>query len=126
MIHHNSPDQIHYQILKHLPEASLQCILKVLNKIWETGEFPPSLGEATIIPIAKPGKDSEDPNNYRPIALTSCVWKTMERMINKRLVWYLESSSLITEAQSGFRKTLSTMDHLVRFVTFVREGFLKG
>ena len=43
-----------------------------------------------------------------------------------RLVWYLESSSLITEAKSGFRKTRSTMDHLVRFETFVREGFLKG
>ena len=77
------------------------------------------------MPIAKPGKDSKDPNNYRPIALTSCVCKTMERMINDLLDWYLESSSLITEAQSGFRKTQSTMDHLVRFVTCVREGFLK-
>ena len=120
------PDQIHYQILKHLPGASLQCLLKVFNNIWETGEFPPSWREAIIIPIAKPGKDSNDPNNYRPIALTSCVCKTMERMINDRLVWYLESSSLITEAQSGFRKTRSTMDHLVRFETFVREGFLNG
>ena len=45
-------------------------------------------------------------------------------MINDHLVWYLESSSLITEAQSGFRKTRTTMDHLVRFETFVREGFL--
>ena len=120
------PDQIHYQILKHLPGASLQCLLKVFNNIWETGEFPPSWREATIIPIAKPGKDSKDPYNYRPIALTSCVCKTMERMINDRLVWYLESSSLITEAQSGFRKTRSIMDHLVRFETFVREGFLNG
>ena len=48
----------------------------------------------------------------------------MELMINDRLVWCLESSSLITEAQSGFRKTRSTMDHLVRSETFVREGFL--
>ena len=47
-------------------------------------------------------------------------------MINDRLVWYLESSSLITEAQSGFRKTRSIMDHLVRFETFVREGSLNG
>ena len=120
------PDQIHYQILRHLPGASLQCLLKVFNNILETGKFPPSWREATIIPIAKPGKDSKDPNNYCPIALTSCVCKTMERMINDRLVWYLESSSLITEAQSGFRKTRSTMDHLVRFETFVREGFLNG
>ena len=48
----------------------------------------------------------------------------MERMINYLLVQYLESSSLITEAQSGFRKKPSTMDHLVRFETSVREGFL--
>ena len=48
----------------------------------------------------------------------------MERMIHDRHVWYLESSSLITEAQSGFRKTRSTIDHLVQFETFVREGFL--
>ena len=49
----------------------------------------------------------------------------MERMINDRLVRYLESSSLIKEAQSGFRKTRSTTDHLVGFETFVR-GFLNG
>ena len=118
------PDQIHYQILKHLPEASLQCLLKVFNNIWETGKFSPFWREAIIIPITKPGKDSKDPNNYRQLALTSCVCKTIEQMINDRLVWYLESSSLITEAQSGFWKTRSTMDHLVRFETFVREGFL--
>ena len=58
--------------------------------------------------------------------MTSCVCKTMERMINDRLVWFLESSSLITEARSGFRKTGSTMDHLVHLETFVREVFLNG
>ena len=94
----------------------------VFNDIWETGEFHPSWREATIIPIAKPGKDSKDPNNYRPIALTSCVCKTMERMINDHLVWYLESSLLITEAQSGFRKTQSKMDHRVLFETFCKKG----
>ena len=118
------PDQIHYQILKPLPEASLQCLLKVFNNIWETGEFPTSWREATIIPIAKPGKDSKDPNNYRPIALTSCVCKTMERMINDRLVWYLESSSLITKAQSGFQKNTKHSGSSYGFETFVREGFL--
>ena len=76
------------------------------------------------MPIAKPGKDSKDPNNYCPIALTSCVYKTKERIINDCLVWFLESSSLITEAQSGFLKTGSMIDHLVCFETFVREGYL--
>ena len=38
--------------------------------------------------LSKPGKDEYDPNNYRPIALTSCIRKTMERMVNDRLVGF--------------------------------------
>ena len=84
------PDDIHYQFLKHLPDTSLSFFLKTFNDIWETGNVPKSWKEATIIPIPKPGKDNTNPNNYRPIALTSCICKTLERMINERLVWYLE------------------------------------
>ena len=47
------------------------------------------------------------------------IGKTMERIINDHLVWFLESFLLNTEAQSGFRKRRSTMDHLVYFETFV-------
>ena len=43
----------------------------------------------------KPGKDSVEPNNYITIALTSCLCKTLERMINKRLTWFLESNNHI-------------------------------
>ena len=84
------PDDIHYQFLKHLPDTSLSILLKTFNDIWETGNVPKSWKEATIIPIPKPGKDNTNPNNYRPIALTSCICKTLERMFNERLVWYLE------------------------------------
>ncbi len=40
----------------------------------------------------------------RPIALTSCLCKTMERIVNDRLVWMLESNGLISNYQCGFRK----------------------
>ena len=81
--------------------------------------------QATIIPIPKPGKDSADPSNYRPIALNSCLCKTLERMINTCLIWFLESNGLITNFQCGFRSKRSTDDHLVRLETFVREAFIK-
>ena len=64
--------------------------------------------QATIIPIPKPGKDNTDPSNYRPIALTSCLCKTLERMINTCLIWFLESNGLITNFQCGFRSKLSS------------------
>ena len=119
------PDQIHYQLLKHLPQESLQILLDIFNHIFATNKFPDSWREATIIPIPKPGKDHTDPANYRPIALTSCVCKTMERMINNRLVWYLEENNILSPYQNGFRQHRSTIDQLVRLETYIREGFIK-
>ena len=86
------------------------------------GVFPESWCLATIIPIPEPGKDHAEPTNYRPIALTSCLCKTLERMINKRLVWYLESNNLIIKFQSGIRAESSTNDNLVRLETFIRDA----
>ena len=118
------PDEVHYQMLKHLPNNALSTILHIFNDIWATGVFPESWRLATIIPIPKPGKDHEEPSNYRPIALTSCLCKTLERMINERLVWYLESNDLISPIQSGFRSGRSTNDHLIRLETFIRDAFV--
>ena len=119
------PDDIHYQMLKHLHVTALDTLLHIFNGIWTTGVFPESWRLATIIPIPKPGKDHAEPTNYRPIALTSCLCKTLERMINKRLVWYLESNNLITKLQSGFRAERSTNDNLVTLETFIRDAFIK-
>ena len=119
------PDEIHYQMLKHLPPKSLKTLLAIFNDIWETGKFPESWELATIIPIPKPGKDHAEPTNYRPIALTSCICKTLERMINTRFVWYLEFNNLISPVQSGFRSERSTNDNLVRLETFIRDAFVK-
>ncbi|GFU51046.1 reverse transcriptase domain-containing protein [Trichonephila clavipes] len=42
--------------------------------------YPTQWQEAKVIPILKPGKDPKNPLSYRPIALTSCLCKTLERM----------------------------------------------
>ena len=112
-------------MLKHLPPNAVNTLLKTLNNIWFAGKFPPNLRTSTVIPIPKPAKDASDPNNYRPIALTSCLCKVMERMINNRLVWFLERNKLITPLQCGFRKQCSTSDHLVRLEYFIREAFIQ-
>ena len=54
--------------------------------------------------------------------MTSCLCKTMERMINDRLVWFLESNHLITKYQAGFRKNNC---HFIRLESFIRDAFVK-
>ena len=119
------PDDIHYQIIKHMPSMALHALLNLFNKIWTSGSFPECWRQATVIPIPKPGKDSTNPTNYRPIALTSCLCKTMERMVNNRLVYYLEYNTILTPYQSGFRKHRSTIDQILRLETVVREAFVR-
>ena len=104
---------------------SLETLLDIFNYIWTTGKFLEDWIYATIIPISKPGKDPAEPNYYRPIALTSCLCKTLERMINKRLTWFLESNNHISWFQSGFRSDHSTTENLVRLETFIGDAFIK-
>ncbi|GFO03547.1 LINE-1 retrotransposable element orf2 protein [Plakobranchus ocellatus] len=119
------PDGVYYQFLRHLPEPCLHTLLKLFNNILTTGDIPPSWREASVVPIPKPWRDPSDPSNYRPIALTSCLYKTLERMVNDRLVHVLESRNLLSNVQCGFRKDHSTLDHLVRLETFIKKAFAR-
>ena len=91
------PDQVHNEFLKKLPDELVKCLLKLYNNIWV---------------------------NYWPFALTSCLCKTMEQMINSRLMWYLETNGLITNMQTGFWKRRGTIDHLIQLETFIRKQHL--
>ena len=33
------PDEIYYQMLKHLPDTSLETLLNIFNYIWTTGKL---------------------------------------------------------------------------------------
>ena len=117
------PDKLHYAFLRQLPENTLQFMLLTLNDLWTKHIFPAAWREAIIIPLAKPGKDRKNPANYRPISLTSCFGKIFERMVGKRLGWYLEDNNLLSKYQSGFRQYHSTYDHILRLETDIRKGF---
>ena len=87
----------------------------------EQGVTSLKYGNKPVIPIPKPFKDNTNAKKYKPITLSSCICKTLERMINARLIYYLETNNLITEYQSDFRSQRSPIDHLIRLETFIRE-----
>ena len=56
--------------------------------------------------------DKSDPSNYRPIAITSLLSKTMETIIIKQLLAFLETNNLLFDHQYGFQQARSTGDLL--------------
>ena len=97
------PDEIHNDFLRQLPPKFLEYLFTALNNIWEKN-LTPRITE----------KNNLDASIYCPIALANCLCKTMERIVNKKLVWFIESNNLFTNFQCGSRSRKSTMDHVVR------------
>ena len=116
-------DDIPYEMISHLKERSLSFLLDLYNRIYREGTVPSTWKEAIIIPIPKPGKDTAMVGNYRPISLTSCVCKLLEKMVNLRLMWFLEKNNILSPYQFGFRKMRSTTDALVRLETAIHKSF---
>lgn len=59
--------------------------------------------------------------NYRPISLLSTCSKLLEHIVSKHLSDYLETHNLLSPAQHGFRKGLSTITQLVELVHNISE-----
>ena len=119
------PDGIHYSMLQNLSNGGKLCLLEFLNLIFDSGELPKKWKLAYIIPILKEGKNPLSPDSYRPIALTSCICKLLERILNRRLVWFLMKNNLIDKSQTGYQKGKCTLDNLTELETEIHNAFVK-
>ncbi|KAI5756494.1 hypothetical protein M8J77_025486 [Diaphorina citri] len=119
-------DEIHNQMIKHLPESTVSLLLRLFNQMWTEDTFPEAWKHSILVPIPKPGKDSTLPENLRPISLTSCLCKLFERMVIKRLNFFLDSNRLIAPEQSGCRKNRSTLDNLISLQTEISDALINN
>ena len=107
------PDGIKYEMLQNLSAVNKISLLQFFNKIWSSQQFPADWANAVTIPIIKPGKDPKLATSYRPIALTNVLCKVMERLVNRRLLRYLEEHGVLSDNQFGFRKGRSALHNLL-------------
>lgn len=87
------------------------CVIKnefteIINKSLTMSECPNGWKTSTIIPIPKikrPIKASD----YRPINVLPVYEKVLELVVKDQIEKYLEANEVLTEHQSGFRKSYS-------------------
>ena len=119
------PDKVAYPMLKHLPRSGMDLLLHIFNLFWSSHSFPSIWKTSSIIPIHKMGKPLDSPASFRPISLTSCVSKLFERNILSRFLLFLESNSILSPRQAGFRPGRSTLDHILYLSQSISDGFNK-
>ncbi|KAL1131190.1 hypothetical protein AAG570_010808 [Ranatra chinensis] len=79
---------------------------------------------AIIIPILKPNKIPHHIDSYRPITLLNTTLKIFEKLLNKRLNWYLNYSKFFHKDQYGYRQNPSTTINAIdKLVVGIRNGF---
>ena len=104
-------------MLKHLPRSGMDFLLHIVNLSWSSHFFPSIWKTSSIIPIHKMGKPLDSPASFRPISLTSCVSKMFKRIILSRLLFFLESNSILSLPA----RPVSALDglHSIKFCSFL-------
>ena len=116
-------DNICFEMIKNLAPLAKSYLLQFYNHLWIRNLFPIEWRKAVIIPIQKPGKDPSNKNNYRPISLTSCMCKLLEKMVNARLTWHIRENKILSPTQFGSQMNRSTIDSLSHLEDYVRRRF---
>ncbi len=126
------PDGVSPACLKSCADQLAPIFTQIINRSLELCEVPSCFKRSTIIPIPKKPKIT-GLNDYRPVALTSVVMKSFERLV----LAYLKASTgpLLDPLQFAYRANRSvddavnmglhfTLQHLDRPGTYVRILFV--
>ncbi|ETO00136.1 hypothetical protein RFI_37323, partial [Reticulomyxa filosa] len=74
--------------------------------------------------IPKPDRDHSQCKNHRPIALLSNIGKLMERIITRRLIWWLNEKQLLHQTQAGFQSWHNTDELLLRLTETIHKHLI--
>ena len=107
-------DGIPPKLLKEIVEQISTQLAKLFNLSLE-GIVPSEWKEANITPLFKK-RSRNKPENYRPVSLTSVVYKLLETLIRDNMVEFLVKHKLINTSQHGFLKARSCLTNLLCFL----------
>ena len=111
-----SLDLISNEIIKTLTDSNKTHILNLFNHCFNSGTYP--WNTSVITPIHKKG-DIRDADNYRAIAVGSCLGKLFSSILLSRFITYRQSTHPDPPNQLGFTKGAQTLDHLFTLSTIV-------
>ena len=108
------PDEIPAILLKKAASFFAPVLAQLFEKSYKNGDVPLGMKKANITPIHK-GGSKKDPNNYRPVSITSVISKVYESIIYEEMYKHIRDNQIISPHQHGFQKAKSTTTNLLEF-----------
>ena len=96
-----TPEGVPPYVIKRIAPAILHFLTFFFNASLKTGFIPSQWKQAIVVPVFKKG-DQNQPNNYRPISLTSTFSRIMESILHQIILSHLLNNDLISPNQFGF------------------------
>lgn len=118
-------DGISNKLLKQFKHILVSPLTHIFQKCLAEGTFPTCLKKAVIVPVYKSGSKDQI-TNYRPISILPSISKILEKIINDRLIKYLESRQVLSKNQFGFRAKLSTADAVHELTNYLVQELDRG
>ena len=100
-------DNIPTSVVMSTIGSIIDVVTFLVNKIFENGVFPQCLKKAKVVPLQKI-KNSNDVTNFRPISMLPAFSKIIEKVIQRRLIKFIEDNQILSTKQFGFRPKYST------------------
>ena len=111
----SGPDNIPGRLLKEATSCIAEPLTKLFNMSLSEGRLPSDWTRANVSPVFKKGS-KHLLSNYRPVSLTSLVFKTMEQLVHQTITEFLEEHKKLSPTQHGFRRALSCQTQLLETV----------
>ena len=112
-------DGITNEYIKASIHLLLPVYVKIFNIIYDKSTVPSSWTTGIIKPIYKQKGNKQEPDNYRPITILSCLGKLFTAVLNARLKVYTEAENFTGEDQIGFRENYSTIDGIFSLYSLI-------
>ena len=114
-------DNISNEAIKCFHEAQPTIHPILFSKILASGSYPKEWSKSYLTPLYKKGPVDE-PANYRGIAISSCLGKTFNAIINRRLEAVMETNGISNDVQIGFEKDHRIADHILVLNTLLDQA----
>lgn len=111
-----SPEDIPIYFIKRTISSYLPFLVTLFNNILKTNVIPTQWKSSLITPVHKKG-DRCNPNNYRPISLTSSFSRIFESILYSKIFNHLSSNSLLSPHQFGFLPSRSSCSQLLSCIS---------